>query len=398
MAVGMGLYLLLLLATVATNILSLYHLSSIRGLPTVATSSASPDVPDHLLHQLYAIRATISHLTRLRSNSSSTSASSRTAPPPELLVYARIAPFASACSDHPDLLHRYMNYTPYTACPHDDARGLAEALILRGCHPLPRRRCFSPTAPNPPTSLPSDAFAPLPDAAVLWPSSSSCRSFSCLPASLGFDPKVESIRFLSAHSVLDISLTQLLSLARSSGSAPIRLGLDVGGGTGTLAAQLRRLANATLLTITLDLGAPYSEAAALRAVVPMHAPLQQRFPVQDGVLDLVRTGHAVNRWIPVPALEFLLYDADRVLRAGGMLWVDHFFCRGDDLDAVYAPIITRLGYRRIKWAVADKTDTRGLKNGEVYLTALLQKPLRFPLSLESRLLPTRSGSVEETRW
>ncbi|KAG6477910.1 probable methyltransferase At1g29790 [Zingiber officinale] len=379
MAVGMGLNLLLLLAMVATNILSLYHLSSTRSVATAATSSSAPaDVPDHLLRQLHTIRATISHLSRLRSSSSSSAAAA--APPPELLIYARIAPIASACSDHPDLLHRYMNYTPFAACPGDDARALAEALILRGCHPLPRRRCFSPTAPKPLTSLPSDPFAPLPDAAVLWPSSAPCRSFSCLSASLGFDPKVESTRFLSARSVLDLPLTQLLNLARSAGAAPIRLGLDVGGGTGTLAAQLRRLANATLLTITLDLGAPYSEAAAIRGLVPLHAPLQQRFPVQDGVLDLVRTGHAVNRWIPVPALEFLLYDADRVLRAGGLLWVDHFFCRAGDLEAVYAPIIARFGYRRIKWAVANKTDGGGLKNGEVYLTALLQKPLPSPIS------------------
>ncbi|WOL05583.1 hypothetical protein Cni_G14312 [Canna indica] len=375
MGIGMGLNLLLLLAMVATNILSLYHLSSTRSPTAAPSSSSNADVPDHLLHQLHTIRATISHLTRLRSSSSS-SPSSAAVPPPELLLYARIAPIASACSDHPDLLHRYMNYTPFAPCPRDDARDVAEALILRGCHPLPRRRCFSPTVPKVPVALPSDPFsATLPDAAVLWPSSAACRSFSCLPPGLGFDTKVEATRFLVARSVLDLPLTQLLNLARSAGAAPIRLGLDVGGGTGTLAAQLRRLANATLLTTTLDLGAPYSEAAALRGVIPLHAPLQQRFPVQDGVLDLVRTGHAVNRWIPAPVLEFLLYDADRVLRPGGLLWVDHFFCRAGDLDALYVPMIARLGYRRIKWAVANKTDAGGLKNGEVYLTALLQKPL-----------------------
>ncbi|KAJ8499913.1 hypothetical protein OPV22_010465 [Ensete ventricosum] len=373
MGIGMGLNLLLLLAMVATNILSLYHLSSTRS-PT-PSSTTPADVPDHLLHQLHTIRATISHLTRLRSSSSSSPAAA-SAPPQELLLYSRIAPIASSCSDHPDLLHRYMNYTPFAACPRDDAGAVAEALILRGCHPLPRRRCFSPTAPKVPASLPSDPFhAALPDAAVLWPISAACRSFSCLPPALGFDLKTEATRFLSARSVLDLPLTQLLNLARSAGAAPIRLGLDVGGGTGTLAVQLRRMANATVLTTTLDLGAPYSEAAALRGVVPLHAPLQQRFPVQDGVLDLVRTGHAVNRWIPGPALEFLLYDADRVLRPGGLLWMDHFFCRAGDLDAVYVPMIGHLGYRRIKWTVANKTDAGRLRNGEVYLTALLQKPL-----------------------
>ena len=127
---------------------------------------------------------------------------------------------------------------------------------------------------------------------------------------------------------------------------------------------------------TMNLGAPYSEAAAARGVVPLHAPLQQRFPVGDGTMDLVRAGHAVNRWIPEVALEFLWYDADRVLRPGGLLWVDHFCCRRSDLEGVYAAMLRRLGYKTIKWAVADKNVAGGGNSGkdEVYLTALLQKP------------------------
>lgn len=82
----------------------------------------------------------------------------------------------------------------------------------------------------------------------------------------------------------------------------------------------------------------------------------------------------MNRWIPVPVLEFMVYDVDRVLRPGGLLWIDHFFCKGFDMDSVYKPIVNRLGYRTIKWAVEDKTDAGGVKNREVYLTALLQKP------------------------
>ncbi|THG04541.1 hypothetical protein TEA_028904 [Camellia sinensis var. sinensis] len=126
---------------------------------------------------------------------------------------------------------------------------------------------------------------------------------------------------------------------------------------------------------TMNLGAPYNEAAGLRGLVPLHAPLQQQLPVFDGVLDLVRCGHAVNQWIPVTAMEFLFYDLDRVLRGGGYLWLDRFFCKGIDLDKVYAPLIGKLGYKKVKWAVANKTDSSGVKNGEVYLTALLQKPV-----------------------
>ncbi|XXG67807.1 hypothetical protein AAC387_Pa06g1066 [Persea americana] len=370
MGFGLGLNLLLLMAMVATNILSLYHLSSSQQ----HRSPPPPPVPDHLLHQLSTIRATINHLTRLRSTTT-TSSNSAHPPPPiphDLLLYTRLSPIASACRDHPDLLHRFMNYTPFSLCPSDHS--LADSLILRGCHPLPRRRCFSPTPPKPPSSLPTSPFpSSLPDSAVLW-SPYSCKSFSCLARfndNLGFDLKIESARFVSSKSNLDLTIPQLLHIAKNSSSA-LRLALDVGGGTGTFAARMK-LHNVTVVTTTMNLGAPYNEAVALRGLIPLHMPLQQRFPVFDGVVDLVRCGHAVNRWIPTVAMEFLLYDVDRVLRGGGFLWIDHFFCKGADLDKVYSPLIGRLGYKKLKWATGNKTDS---KHGEVYLTALLQKPLK----------------------
>ena len=42
----------------------------------------------------------------------------------------------------------------------------------------------------------------------------------------------------------------------------------------------------------------------------------------DGVVDLVRCGRAVNRWIPMTMMEFPLFDMDRVLRGGGYLSPD----------------------------------------------------------------------------
>ncbi|CAN6299997.1 unnamed protein product [Urochloa humidicola] len=368
---------LLLLSVVATNLVSLYHLS-LRATTTPPLLLQQQDGGGGqeelaLIRQLDAIRAGVSQLSHLRSSSPPPPP-----PPPELLLYSRLAPVASACSAHPDLLHRYMSYTPFSPCP-DDALSLAEPLLLRGCHPLPRRRCFSPTASASASKLlPTDPFAPLPDAAVRWPKEAGkCNSFSCLPPSLGFDvARTEAARFLRAREPLDLTAPQLLRLASLSRAGPIRLGLDVGGGTGTLAARLKKLANATVVTTTMDLGAPYSEAAAARGVVPLHAPLQQRFPVGDGTMDLVRAGNAVNRWIPAAALEFLWYDADRALRPGGLLWVDHFWCRRSDLEGVYAAMLRRLGYKTIKWAVGDKTVAGGGNRGkdEVYLTALLQKP------------------------
>jgi SAM-dependent methyltransferase len=373
---SLRLNVLLLLSVVATNLVSLYHISLRAAtapplLPSLQQQQEVPQDEQELIRQLGAIRAGVSQLNHLRSSSPPPPP-----PPPELLLYSRLAPVASACSAHPDLLHRYMSYTPFAPCP-DDALSLAEPLLLRGCHPLPRRRCFSPTTASS-ASLPTDPFSPLPDAAVRWPKDGKCRTFSCLPASLGFDvARTESARFLRAREAIDLTAPQLLRLASMSRAGPLRLGLDIGGGTGTLAARLKKLANVTVLTTTMNLGAPYSEAAAARGVVPLHVPLQQRFPVGDGTMDAVRAGHAVNRWIPEVALEFLWYDADRVLRPGGLLWVDHFWCRRADLEDVYASMLRRLGYKTIKWAVGDKTvAVAGGNSGkhEVYLTALLQKP------------------------
>ncbi|XP_022848565.1 uncharacterized protein LOC111370901 [Olea europaea var. sylvestris] len=368
MGFTMCLNLLLLLAMVATNILSLYHLSS----TIQSTPPGPPPVPDHLIHQLTTIRATINHLTSLQPATPSTK-KTPSSTPSDLLLYTHIAPIASSCKDHPILLHQYMNYTPFALCPNDSP--LAEDLILRGCHPLPRRRCFSRTTSTIPSSLPTNPFATLPENTVLL-GHYRCKTFSCFAntkSDMGFDMKVEKSRFLAYNSDLDLPIQQLFQLSKSAKSV-IRLALDIGGGTGTFAAQMKLL-NVTVITTTMNFGAPYNEAVALRGLIPLHVPLQQRLPVFDGVVDLVRCGRAVNRWIPLTAMEFLLFDVDRILRGGGYFWLDHFFSKRTDLEKVFSPLIGKLGYKKVKWAVANKTDSSGVKNGEVYLTALLQKPL-----------------------
>ncbi|KDP21207.1 hypothetical protein JCGZ_21678 [Jatropha curcas] len=369
----MGLNLLLLIAMVATNILSLYHLSA----PTLQSPKPPAPllVPDHLLNQLQTIRATINHLSRHQpSTATPTTTQSKPTIPSDLLLYSHLSPIASSCHNHPDLLHKYMDYTPYSLCPFDS--DLAESLILRGCHPLPRRRCFSRTPSKPPSSLPRTPFpSSFLDSNVLW-SKYSCKSFSCLAkesSNLGFDLNAEISKFMTYKTELDLPIPQFLQISKSANSV-IRLGIDIGGGTGTFAARMKQY-NVSVVTTTMNFNVPNNEVVAMRGLVPLHVPLQQRLPVFDGVVDLVRCGRAVNRWIPLEIMEFLLYDVDRVLRAGGYLWLDHFFSKGVDLDKVYKPLIGKLNYKKVKWAVANKTDSGGLKNGEVYLTALLQKPV-----------------------
>nr|GEU84866.1 putative S-adenosyl-L-methionine-dependent methyltransferase [Tanacetum cinerariifolium] len=251
---------------------------------TTIPTTNNPPVPDHLLRQLQTIRATINHLTRLHPTSRAT-----TNVPSELLLYTQLNPIASACRHHPELLHQYMNYTPFAQCP-PSSTAAGEPLILRGCHPLPRRRCFSFTPAKTPTNLPSNPFSPFSQNSILWANYNNCKSKSldCYNPEMGFDLSKEKSRFLSFKSDLDLPISQFLDIAKK-GKTAVRLGLDIGGGT-------------------------------------------------------VRCGHAVNS-------------------------------KGVDLDKVYGPLIGKLGYKKVKWAVGKKEDASGVKNGEVYLTALLQKPV-----------------------
>lgn len=74
-------------------------------------------------------------------------------------------------------------------------------------------------------------------------------------------------------------------------------------------------------------------------------------------------------------MHFLFFDIYRVLRPGGLFWLDHFFCVGDQFENIYEPLINSIGFKRIKWVVGPKLD-RGPELREMYLSALLEKPLK----------------------
>ena len=37
------------------------------------------------------------------------------------------------------------------------------------------------------------------------------------------------------------------------------------------------------------------------------------------------------------------------------IWVDHFSSIGVDLEKVYVTLIGKLGYKKVKWAIGNKT-------------------------------------------
>lgn len=84
--------------------------------------------------------------------------------------------------------------------------------------------------------------------------------------------------------------------------------------------------------------------------------------------------HVLSNWIPDAMLEFTLYDIYRVLRPGGLLWHDHFFCLGHQLNATYIPMLDGVGFKTLRWNVGSKLDRRVDEN-EWYFSALLEKPM-----------------------
>ncbi|XP_002990882.2 uncharacterized protein LOC9659458 [Selaginella moellendorffii] len=284
------------------------------------------------------------------------------------------SPIGHQCYAQRELLDRFMGYTPGEICPDD--WWIGQSLMLRGCEPLPRRRCFArtPAAISPPHSLPGSLWEIPSDKSVLW-SHYSCKSFDCLK-----NRAKNKTVFYDCADCFDLSgpersrwvsskeLDEIFSLAKGG----IRIGLDLGGGTGSFAARMLER-GVTIITTTLNLNGPFNEFIAARGLVPIFATISQRLPFFDNTLDLVHTMHVLSNWIPLESLEFVLYDIDRVLRPGGFFWLDHFFCTEDQLDTLYVPLIERLGFRRIKWAVGKKLDRA---NREVYLSAILEKPVR----------------------
>ncbi|KAF7016675.1 hypothetical protein CFC21_030217, partial [Triticum aestivum] len=110
-----------------------------------------------------------------------------------------------------------------------------------------------------------------------------------------------------------------------------------------------------------------------RAGAAAHQP-RAALPFADGVLDIVHSMHVLTNSVPAAVLEFAFFDIYRVLRPGGVFWLDHFFCLGPQLNSTYVPILDRVGFRRLRWKASRKLDL-GAERNEWYVSALLEKPM-----------------------
>ncbi|OAY73947.1 hypothetical protein ACMD2_01295 [Ananas comosus] len=280
----------------------------------------------------------------------------------------------TACRRFQDELEQYMRYDVGGECPPDDV--FAQRLMLKGCEPLPRRRCHPKTARGyvEPVPFPASLWTIPPDTSIVW-DAYTCKNYSCLvnrnkEKAPTYTWRFFKDRWLREIGELDYSIDGVLSY-KPSGT--VRIGLDIGGGTATWAARMRER-NVTVVTSSMNFDGPFNSFIASRGLVPMHISVAHRLPFFDNTLDIVHSMHVLSNWIPDVMLEFALYDIFRVLRPGGLFWLDHFFCVGDQMNATYVPMFDRIGFRRLRWNAGRKLD-RGIEKNEWYLSALLEKPM-----------------------
>ncbi|XP_059302837.1 probable methyltransferase At1g29790 [Lycium ferocissimum] len=281
-----------------------------------------------------------------------------------------------SCVKSLDLLSQFMNYKVNAPCPDDWSLG--QKLILSGCEPLPRRRCFAKTIPKVGLlSFPDSLWKNYSEKIYSW-SGLDCKNLACLNAKKlnrdcagCFDiiSGYETQRYVKARGKNDFLIDDVLAM----GNGGIRIGFDIGGGSGTFAARMADR-NVTLVTATLNVDAPFNEFIAARGLFPLYLSLDHRFPFHDNVFDLVHAGNVLDVSGRPEKLEFLMFDIDRILRAGGLFWLDNFLCSSEDKKTALTRLIERFGYKKLKWVVGEKINGSG--KSEVYLSAVLQKPVR----------------------
>lgn len=287
-----------------------------------------------------------------------------------------VASVGHSCERSLDLLAQYMNYKVNGPCPDDWSLG--QRLILQGCEPLPRRRCFAKSIPK--VGLlpyPNSLWKNVSDRIFSW-SGIGCKNLACLNSkklnrdcSGCFDlvNGYEKEKFVKVRGKNDFLIDDVLAL----GSGGTRTGFDIAGGSGTFAARMAER-NVTIVTATLNVDAPFSEFIAARGLFPMYLSLNHRFPFYDNAFDLVHVANGLDIGGRPEKLEFLMFDIDRILRAGGLFWLDNFLCTNDEKKKVLTRLIEQFGYKKLKWVVGERINGGG--NSEVYLSAVLQKPVR----------------------
>ncbi|KAF7114236.1 hypothetical protein RHSIM_RhsimUnG0091500 [Rhododendron simsii] len=150
-------------------------------------------------------------------------------------------PLGGAFLEYKNELTQYMTYTVGGECPVDDV--FAQRLMLKGCEPLPRRRCH-PKAPAGyinPTPLPGSLWATPPDTSI-------GRGKSQWLFDGGLDYGIDQVLSTKPHGT-------------------IRIGLDIGGGSGTFPAGMKERDVMTIITTSMNFDGPSNSFISSRGLL-----------------------------------------------------------------------------------------------------------------------------------
>ena len=158
---------------------------------------------------------------------------------------------------------------------------------------------------------------------------------------------------------------------RSWGGGSIRVVLDVGGGTASFAAQMAAY-DVLVMTSGINIEAPFLETIAQRGLIGLHMSHLQRLPLFDGTMDMIHSMHSVQ-YLKPDLFKSLIFDWDRCLRPGGLLWLEYLYLPAEKMGA-YEDILEMMGYEKLEWFMEtyfDKPRSKDMKR----LSVLLEKPL-----------------------
>ena len=91
----------------------------------------------------------------------------------------------------------------------------------------------------------------------------------------------ENQRFVKSKSKNDFLVDDVLQL----GNGGIRIGFDIGIGSGSFAAVMSER-NVTVITSTLNVNGPFNEFIAARGLFPVYLSLDHRFPFVQSSIQL----------------------------------------------------------------------------------------------------------------
>ncbi|CAI8616197.1 unnamed protein product [Vicia faba] len=164
--------------------------------------------------------------------------------------------------------------------------------LLQLCEPLPRRRSFAKSVSSKVKFLhpfPVSLRKPVSNKIVNW-NGFNCKSFECLNGRklnrdcVHFFDLVngyENQRFVKSKSKNDFLVDGVLQL----GNGGIRIGFDIGIGSGSFAAVMAER-NVTVITSTLNVNGPFNEFIAARGLFPVYLSLDHRFPFVQSSIQL----------------------------------------------------------------------------------------------------------------